>query len=272
MRAWAAAFLALMAAGCGAGGPVVEPVDDTLLRETFNDVSRGDFGAVEARLDPSLRTSQTRPALAQVQRAIHAAGAPCARSLIVATTFREMNIRGGGQQRRLVAQHQYACPNAVLVVETNVTVPTGERPIVTRFYVTPIDPAAAAAAQRFDFAGKTWRHYAFAGLTVLCPLLMVIAFFGALLTRGLRWWSLLAFVGLCRFFMVWPTGAISANWVSINLLGATAMRGVHPLSQWTLAFTLPIGALIVLSLLLPRWARLSGEPRPEPPPPAWPPN
>lgn len=88
---------------------------------------------------------------------------------------------------------------------------------------------------------------------------MLIALLGVLLTKGFKskWlWAIISLVGIAKFTMVWGTGEILSSPFTINLLGFGIVRGASPLAPWMVSFTPPLGALIALSLLWPRWAGL----------------
>ena len=237
----------------------LEQSDDQFVAETFNQASAGDFDAIERRLTPTLRTPQSRSGMSQIQTIIQAAGEPCERKFVWATTLRLVSTGGSG--RRASMRHTYHCPNQTLLVEATIWTGNGEPSLIENFHVTQIDADAAAEAADFSLSGKSPAQYAFLAMAIASPLLMLIALLGVIFTRGFKrkWlWGIISLVGVVKLSMIWPTGAIHTDPLTINIIGFGVMRGLGPLDPWVVSFTPPIGALIVLSLLWPRWAGLSG--------------
>jgi hypothetical protein len=97
---------------------------------------------------------------------------------------------------------------------------------------------------RFTFAGKTWRHYLWLLISVLCVATSLgMALFIA--TRGGMpkriGWAALSLVGLGIFSINWTTGASVTNLFSVQIGGASLTRGA-PVMPWILSFSIPIGA------------------------------
>ena len=235
------------------------------MRQTFNQVRDGQFEEVEARLAPSLQGPGVRASLEQVRAIIAAAGTPCERSMVLWNATHFAGTSGSG--RRVSAQHQYACPTYTLLVSTRLFTPGSEsEAVIEHFTVNTIDPEALARVQSFELSGQSLRHYAFLVAMGVTALLMLLAFFGTLFTKNFKrkWlWAIVSFAGVCKFAMIWTTGQISTSLLSIHLLGLGYSRG--PFTPWELNFTLPAGALIVLSLLWPRWFGSYREPGEQPP-------
>lgn len=245
------ALVSIALAGCGGA---LSPEDDRAMLEVFELTKSGEFDAIETRLNPILRTPESRVVLERLNNGIANAGEPCERTFVSATTTRVLATSGTG--RRVTARHQYACPNATFVVDTRLWIAADAAPVIEHFHFTPVNPEAAAAAQKFSFAGKNWRHYVFFAIAVASPLLMLLALLGALFTKGFKrkWiWMIVALAGIGKFSMIWPTGEIHTALASINLIGFGVTRAGHALAPWVVSFTPPLGAIIVLSLLLPRW-------------------
>lgn len=256
----AGALSALALVGCAGA---IEPADDALLRETFRQVRDGRTQEVEQSLDPSLRTQATRTALGQLRTMIQAAGSPCERSMIRVTTNR--SVGAGGSARQLTAQHQYVCPNHILIVEAALRQESGGPTLIQHFVITPVAADAVVASADFDLQGKSPRHYAFLTAAVASPLLMLIALLGVIFTKGFKrkWlWGIISLAGIAKFSMIWSTGQIVSSVLSVNLIGFGIARDASPLSPWIVSFTPPIGAIIALSLLWPRWAGLSEQEQP----------
>jgi hypothetical protein len=250
--------LALMTlASCGG---VLASEEDQTLQTIVSDTRAGRVDAVYARLDTGLKTPQSQAALDQLTTMLRDAGEPCERSLIGVTAFNQWNT-GNGSGRRIVAQHKYACPNATLRIDLTLWVGrSGEAYVIENFHVRPIDAAAAAQAADFSISGQTVRHYAFLAGAIGSVVLMLASLLGVILTKGFKrkWlWAVISFVGITKLSMVWPTGEIFTQFATINLIGFGITRAADPMAPWIVSFTPPVGALLVLSLLWPRWAGLN---------------
>ncbi len=249
--------LALMAlAGCGGA---LEPQDDQALQTIVSDTRAGRVEAIYERLDPNLKTPQAQEALGQLTTVLQNAGEPCERSLGGVTTFR-LASTGDASGRRVTAQHKYVCPNATLMVDLRLWIANDAPYVIENFHVTPIDPTAAAQAAEFSLEGKSTPHYAFLAAAFGSLTLMLAALLGVIFTKGFKrkWlWAIVSFVGITKVSMIWPTGQIITNFLTINLIGFGITRIGDPMAPWIVTFTPPVGAILVLSLLWPRWAGLS---------------
>lgn len=249
----------------------LKPQDDAIISSAFEEARAGDVEAIEARLHASAKTPDLPELMAQVRGVIETAGGSCTRTFI---NFREMNgIDANGSYRELTARHQYACSEGYLVTDAQLNASNGGPLLITRFIVTPVDRQAAIEAQSFSFESKGARHYAILISATASIVLMAVALIGAIFTPRFerRWlWIPLSLVGVGGVTFVWPTGELFTNLLSVNLIGFGVARAGDVLSPWIINFTPPIGALIVLSLLWPRWAGLAPKDQPdeapEPPP------
>ncbi|HYD71843.1 MAG TPA: hypothetical protein VEF55_01800, partial [Candidatus Binatia bacterium] len=100
---------------------------------------------------------------------------------------------------------------------------------------------------------------------VCSGLIMLLAFFGTIFTKGFKrkWlFAIVSLLGAPVFMMNWTTGEWSPTF-SGGLINWGVTRGLGPLDPWMLRFHIPIGALIVLSLLWPRWAGMNDDADPD---------
>lgn len=233
--------------------------DDQTLQSIVNDTREGRTEAVYERLDPSIQTPETQAVLAQLTTILRDAGEPCERSLINVTTLSPFNDpRGPG--REVIARHLYTCPNATLAIDITVWAPESGAHTIRNFRINGVDPRAAVANAEFSLKDQSVRHYAFFAAAIFSLVLMLMAFIGVIFTKGFKrkWlWAILSFVGVTKVAMIWPTGVIVTQFLTINLIGFGVTRGADPTAPWIVNFTPPIGAILVLSLLWPRWAGLS---------------
>lgn len=245
-RAFWIAILALCLAGCGP-----TPEDDQAVQNFFEEVRLGRYDAIQGDLADNLKTPETIAQLEEVGRA-YVPSEPPTRSTRI--NWRTTSIVGGDTTASYVYRYDY--PDRVLIVSTATRrTPEGET-LIEGFHVnvTPIT-AETLAAGEFSIMDKPPRQLAFLTALACSVLLMLTAFFGAIFTKGFKrkWlFAPIALLGFPVFLMNWSTGA----WVSqfmFGLINTGVTRGLAPLDPWMLKFQIPIGALIVLSLLWPRW-------------------
>lgn len=245
----------------GSCGVALGKDDDATLQSIVSETRSGDLEAVHTRLASNIRTPEALVALGQVRDLLAEAREPCSRSLISATTFRIASVNGSSATgRRVTARHKLECPNATMQVDIQLWIEADSPYAIENFVVTPISAQAAAQAAEFSLAGKSPRHYAFLAAALVSPLLMLAAVLGTIFTKGFKrkWlWGIISFAGIGKFSMVWNSGAIGSNWLTLNLIGFGIMRGGEPLAPWIVSLTPPLGAVLVLSLLWPRWAGIA---------------
>lgn len=240
-------------------GGVLEDGEDETLQAIVSDTRAGRVDAVYERLDPGLKTPQSQTALNQLTALLQEASEPCERSLLGVSASNQFNT-GSGSSRRIVAQHKYVCPNATLRIEITLSIASGEPYAIENFRITPIDAAAAAEAAEFSLRGQSASHYAFFTAAIGSLVLMFASLLGVIFTKGFKrkWlWAIISFVGVTKLTMIWPTGQIITQFATINLIGFGVTRAADPMAPWIVNFTPPVGALLVLSLLWPRWAGLN---------------
>ncbi len=252
-------FCALALLTLSACNGAADQRDDQILQSIVSDTRAGNTDAIYERLDASLQTPQSQEVLTQLATILRDAGEPCERSLIGRTTLSPFNDpRGPG--RKVIARHLYACPNATLAVDLTIWAPESGVHTIENFHINGVDPQAITANAEFSLEGQSVRHYAFFAFAILSPVLMLIAFLGVIFTKGFKrkWlWAIVSFVGVTKISMIWLTGEIVTNFLTINLIGFGVARAGDPLAPWIVSFTPPVGALLVLSLLWPRWAGLN---------------
>jgi hypothetical protein len=97
---------------------------------------------------------------------------------------------------------------------------------------------------RFTLVGKTFRHYLWLLISVVC----VAISFGMAVFIGTRRgmpkrfaWAVLSLVGLGMFSINWNTGENVTNLYSVQIGGASLGRS-SPVVPWVLSFSIPIGA------------------------------
>ncbi len=240
--------LALFACGPKAG-------EEEAVRAVFDQVRAGDFEGIDSKLSPELVTPQTREQFEMLRRDFIPTATP---NEVARLNWSWVAVAGG--DRTTTAIHQYTYEDRILIVTTvTVTHPDGNVN-VAGFHINRLEPAAAQANE-FELAGKPTHQIIFLACLAASVALMAIALFGTIFTRSFkrRWlWAIVSLLGAPVLAMNWATGDWETRF-SLGLINAGVMRGLSPLAPWIVQFHIPIGALVVLSLLLPRWMK-SGDP------------
>lgn len=233
------------------------PEQEQFALTFFERVRTDDFESLQSDLAPNLKNAEARSQLEALRREYVPAQAPSKTARIGWSFF---SVLGGDTTATFVHRHDY--PDRVLIVTTATRTSTGEVALVEGFHVNvTMLGAETEAAERFTFEGKSTAHLAFLGALICSVLLMVLACLGTLVTKGFgrKWlFAPLALVGAPVFAMNWTSGEWSAQF-AISLINTGISRGMAPLDPWVVTFQLPVGALIVLSLLLPRWAGVASD-------------
>ena len=245
------ALLALCLAACAPNAD-----EEAAARLTFEQVRTGELDALQARLDPSLATPETRATFEQLRREFVPAGAP---DKVERLSWTSTSIAGGNTTSGFYHRYDYA--DRVLIVETMLVTPPAGTPRVAGFHINLLD-RAQVGANEFTLQGKSTQQLAFFAALWISLALMVIAFLGAIFTKGARpkWLlAIVAWIGAPIFVMNWSTGVWQLV-TGVGLFNIGVTRGLSPLDPWMVKFHIPIGALIVIALLFPIWLRRSSPP------------
>lgn len=236
------AGLLLSLCGCNPATALRDPAVDAEIHAVFEKIRSQDPGWA-ASFAPSVAQTITPEGIAAVRAAIPAE-VPRARNPTATTVSRTTS------GSFVAAVDEYVYKDRTLVVQTLLQRPPGsEQWAVSGFHVRAAS-AAEIADNRFSVFGKSVGQYLFLTIVVLSPLLMLAALTKVVRTPGLRrkWlWAILAFAGLLSFQMNWTTGEIAVNYLTLQLIGAGVLRGPSALDPWLLTFTLPVGAILILT-------------------------
>lgn len=240
--------LALMTlAACGP-----KPEEDQFVRDFFEHIRTERFDEALSHLAENLTTPDTRAQLEEIRSTYIPSSAPDQVQRInwsFVTTF------GGASRATYIYRYDY--PEHVLIVTTNLVIAAeGAEAKVEGFHVnvTP-KTAEVAAAGEFSLTNKSPAQIGFLVALGCSVALMLMALIGTIFTKGFKrkWlWAIISLVGAPVFVMNWTTG----EWVMqflIGLINSGVSKGLAPLDPWMVKLQVPIGALIVLSLLMPHW-------------------
>jgi len=241
IRAWTLLSIVCLVGLAAACAARLDPGQDAATRAVFDQLKRRDFAAIEARLQPRLRTAVTDARL-QAQAAL----IPDAPPLAVKTIDVEVRAAPGGRLTSVTREYLY--PDRLLVVSTGLREQAGQPVQIAGFNVQPFSRAALAVG-RFSLAGKSSTQYFMLGLAVLIPLLLVFALAVLAADKTARWkwlWTLFILIGFMRLSVNWASGAFLFEPLGVLLLGASVSRGALDVSPWIVSISLPLGALVYL--------------------------
>lgn len=241
-RIAAMAAVAIALCACNPASALRDPAVDAEIGATFERVRSQDPRLLDT-LTPEIVATISPEALSAIRAEIPE-GAPTARKVMatsIASTSRGTTVE---------AIDEYAYPDRILLVRTVLQqAPDDMQWRIAGFHVQAAS-TAEIASHKFGAAGKSVGHYLFLAMTALSPLVMVAALVKVVRTSGLRrkWlWGILAFLGLLSLQMNWTTGEVMVNYLTVQLLGAGVMKAASPLAPWLLTFSLPVGAVLILT-------------------------
>lgn len=238
----ALSFAVATLSACSALKP--DPSADTVAAQVFDDLRLGRMAAVQARLTPEAKAVVT-PAQVEAVRAYAPRGAPLERRAINWSTF----IDASGPQTATMA-YELRYPDEGVLYSLTLKRPNAAAPWGVESFNLNRASNAELARGKLQLTGKPPGQWAFLAMTVLSPVLMLLALVAVL--RGpkmkRKWlWAIVALAGIGSAQMNWTTSQWGFQILSIQLIGAgvtkTGFLGFFP---WLLKFTVPVGAVAAL--------------------------
>ena len=230
-----------MLASCN---PLVrDPQVDREAQSVFDQLRHHRDAQLIARLDPAIRG--TAPAQLPAIHSYVPPGEPRGRKAIGTNTLK---VAGKGETVSTTDEYDYG--DRTVAVEVRLYRPAGQQGWQVQGFHVQAATAAQLAPNRFSLSGKSAIQYLFLALTIVSPLVMVAALVKVIRTPGLKrkWlWGILAFAGLVALRMNWTTGELTYQLITVQFIGAGAMRGLSAFSQWVLSATIPVGAILILA-------------------------
>lgn len=235
--------LLLMAAACNQSDiwqKVALPGDRALAKSYIDLLRQRRYADIEAVADPIIRDELFRDTLVRMASLIPA-GEPKSVTLVGATRTNTPDWS------TVNLSYEYEFPARWLVI--NVALKKHGRDVtIVGFNVYP-EPTSLEEHNRFSLDGKTGIHYLALILAVIFPSLTLYSLVVCARTRlrGRKWpWILFIVVGIGKFAVNWSTGQWVLVLPAIQLFSASAIA--RPYGPWTLAVSLPLGAVIFLLL------------------------
>lgn len=233
----------------------VEPV----ARTVYEKLHDGDYAGLLAMGTDDIKTPEARAGIEHLHDLLPK-GAPSKSTEI---GWRKLTTTGHGEQIDFTHQYDYSGYGVSATT-------TFQRPIGGDWRLAGMNVRVATdqqlAANKFTLVGKSAAQYGFLAATVVSPILMLLAMVKVFRTPGLKrkWlWAPLALLGLCQFQMNWTDGSVATQLITVQLIGAGVTKAIGSFSSWNLAFSAPVGALLILTGIWanPRRARAPAEPR-----------
>jgi hypothetical protein len=236
---YTATIIAALLAACSGDAAMrrFTPADaDARSRNYLAFLARGELDSADARLAPRFAGARTHDALAKIAALLDRQQFDSAR--VIGVNVNTVN----GVRHVNLSYELHSPPNRWSVA--NVATFDSARTWFVEGATARTIPHPLEDDVRFTLAGKTWRHYLWLLISLVCVATSVgMAFFIAT-RRGMPkrlGWAALCLVGLGMFSINWNTGESVTNLFSVLIGGASLTRGA-PVLPWVLSFSIPIGA------------------------------
>jgi hypothetical protein len=204
-------------------------------------VAARDFGAIEGRLDSSLRTPDARAKFDQLADYMPK-GQPKSVTTIGAHTSR------GETDARYDLTYEYEYEKTWMIASV-VLHRKADRLLIEGFHVN-LTPQSQKTLNAFNLSGKGTLHFVFLALATFIPLFIVatlVVCYRTVVAKRKWLWYLFVALGLVQFSLNWTTGALNIQPISFLLLGA-GFAQAGPYAPLVLTFGLPIGAMVFLAV------------------------
>ncbi len=222
--------------------PGLNADDRAALAAPFDEIRKGEYEGLIARLDNVENAEQARAQIAEVRALLPSFEPPRGRLMNWTVTF------GGGQVLRGVHEHLY--PDYVAQSETILARTSDDSPWrVAGFHINVVPKADARSPLAALNEGQPVVVAAVV-LAVLFALFSLAMFLRALFLQGLkrRWlWLIFIAVGFVAFSVNASTGAWQISPIYVLLFSASAIWSGSMLDAWVVTFAIPVGAIVFLS-------------------------
>lgn len=213
---------------------IASPEDRKIATECLDLVRNGDIAAIEARMDPSLKTPDLHATLQQMADVLPD-GKPDSVKLVGA------NVNTSNDERTANLTYQYGYGERWFLANC-ATQKLGKTLTIVGLNVQSLEKPLEQAT--FDLRGKSAKHYAILVAAILFVLTSVFALIVCIMERGLRrkWaWILFIIFGIGTLTFNWSTGETSFALLSFQLFSASAQSELY--GAWMISLSLPVGAV-----------------------------
>ncbi len=253
--------MAAMAGLAGCSIPSPDPRLESAARGVFDAVRHGDDAYLHAHAAPGLYTPSAQGEIDRLRG--YLPKREPGGSKVVGWTL--TTVSGQGDTGVVNEEFDYGDRQAQFL--TRLVRPDAGQPWAVQGFHLQVATTQELAVNDFTVNGRSPLQYLFLAAAIASPLAMIWALVKVVRRRGLKrkWlWGILAFAGLFSLQMVWSTGNVSINWLTVQLLDAGMTRGASRFDPWVITMTLPVGAFLILTGLWANPARAKTPPAPPP--------
>lgn len=246
----AACVLVAALAGCKA--LALDPETDAVARAVYTELRTGSPN-LRARLSPEMQTPQAQAEIAKV-RAYLPPGEPTFGKTI---GWNYTAVLGQGKTALISQEYDY--PGKVALAQTTLKRVEGAKTWTVIGFHARVATTQELKALDFSLIGKTPAHYLFLVAMIVSLGLIPVAMVKVIRTRDLKrkWlWLIAALFCVIGFQINWFDGAVTWK-LNLGLLNAGVTSGMSRFDPWILFFSLPLGAILILTGI---WARPKTKP------------
>jgi hypothetical protein len=212
--------------------------DQANARKVIDDLRTGNFEEIEKAADSSVSSANLHDTLVKMA-ALIPKQEPSSVELVGARTMRGPN----GSTKNLTFEYDFSGKWFLLNVAFL------EKPGASTIVGLHVYPETTSLEEqnRFRLSGKTTLQYVVLALAVFFPLLTLYTLVVCAKTQlsGRKWpWVLFILLGVGKFAVNWTTGAWAITPVAVQLFSASVAAPLY--GQWTVAVSLPLGAVVFL--------------------------
>ncbi|MFN4361711.1 MAG: hypothetical protein ACK4F4_13410 [Hylemonella sp.] len=225
------------------------PEDQATAKSHIDLLRAGKFDEIEKGLDPTIRTVNSRDTLARMADLIPKQE-PISVKVVGAHTF------STSHEKTVNTTFEYDFGDKWLLANVVVRERQGIKMIVG-FNVKAM-PQSLDSLNRFTLTGKSPLQYSILIAAIAAVLFTFYSLVICVKTKfpKRKWlWVLFILFGFGSLAVNWTTGELAITPLSVQLFSANAMAPLYGL--WTVAVSLPIGAIIFLFFKRPRLALAS---------------
>jgi|GEM_PF-279651 hypothetical protein len=219
---------------------IVPKEEAAIAKDLVDKLAAKDYSAVEEKLDPRLRTPETRRKLEEMARLL-----PAEKPSSIRAVGANILSTESTKTSNLTFEYQYGTgwilANAVLERHAD-TVTLKELHILPR-------TQSLEEENRFTLRAKSASHYLVFGLAIAIPLFVLYALVLCIRTRIPRrkWlWILFVMVGFFEVQFNWTTGAWGVQAFAAALFGAAFTKS-GPVAPYIRTLAIPVGAIVFLA-------------------------
>jgi len=220
------------------------PEEQATVKVYVEHLRSHDFDEIEKALDPSIRTAGIRDTLTKMA-ALVPNEEPTSVKLVGVQTFNAPDAK------TVNTTLEYNFGDKWLLANVAVQEKQGAKTIIG-FNVYPTSQSLEAQ-NRFTLAGKSAIHYSVLTAAISAVLLTLYALVICARTRfpKRKWpWFIFILIGVGKLAVNWTTGEWSVMPLSVQVFSAGVLAPLY--GPWTVAASLPLGAIVFLFYKKPR--------------------